>query len=80
MTRIGSRAFQQVCATKLQRIARGYIVRKGLKVQFKKFYKEGKGNSAKRKEFFESEFKDVAGKMAINLDEHTERVDTMLRY
>lgn len=66
ITHIGSQAYQGVCIVKIQRVYRGYTGRKRSRLLLKQYYKQGKGNEALRKKYYESEFSSLSGEWKLD--------------
>jgi hypothetical protein len=88
ITRIGSIAYSKVCAAKIQRLWRGYSVRKTHKVRLRNYYRDlAKAGrplddklQARRKHYYENEFSTITDKLNENLDSRSNQVNTMIRY
>ena len=68
ITHKGSKAFEVVCAIKLQALWRGYSQRKEYYDIRKAFYKDGRGNSLQRAKFYEHEFSLLSDRMSRDID------------
>lgn len=79
MTRLGSIAFQKICAIHMQRVWRGYNIRRKFKTNLKVFYRTGKGDESRRLKFYRDEFNTLSTKIQKNFDDRQDRVDLMLR-
>ena len=80
MTGLGSLSFQKVCTIKIQRLWRGYYVRKQYKVQLKQYYQQGKGTELARKRYYEKQFHSVSEKIDQNMLRRNDQVNHLLRY
>eukprot|EP01038_Epipyxis_sp_PR26KG_P004389 gene4389-6206_t len=78
VTRLGSLAYRRHCVIRIQSIIRGYFGRLIYKKKLKQFYRDGKGNETKRKQYYESEFKLITTKINQNMVDRSEKVDHML--
>lgn len=87
ITHIGSKAYAKVCAAKIQRLWRGYTVRKTYRVRLRDYYRNlphaGRpldgALQARRKMYYQNEFSTITDKLNENLASRSNQVNTMLR-
>ena len=88
ITHIGSKAFEKVCALKVQRLWRGYAIRRHFRVRLREYYHNLPRQSGRvvddaqlqrRKAYYETEFSSITDKLNQNLHSRSNQVNTMLR-
>lgn len=79
MTSLGSLSFQKVCVMRIQRLWRGFIVRKHYRHRLRQYYKEGRGDENRRKQFFEKEFITYNQKIDKTVEDRSNQVNSLLR-
>lgn len=79
MTNMGSKAFEVVCANKIQCLYRGYRVRKIFRSSLRAYYQQGRGEGARRKKFYQRELRDYTDRMGKDIARREIQVDSMIR-
>lgn len=83
ITQRGSKAFEIVCAIRLQAFSRGCLTRKTFRVGLRKFYQANKGkgthDSRQRKKFFERELSTHANRMSKEVEARGGVIDSVMK-
>jgi hypothetical protein len=82
LTHVGSKAFEQLCAGRIQRVYRGYAARKVFRIELKSFYKLGAGagqQSAARRRFFEKELSLLGNSLAKETEARARGLNNVVR-
>jgi hypothetical protein len=81
VTRQGSKAFEVICAIKVQTIFRGFSARRRFYINIRSHYQLGKGGiSNHRTKFYENELNMYTNKMDKDFDDRKKESDSLLRY
>ena len=81
ITRYGSRAFEVICAIKIQKNYRGYSARKKYYLRLKYYYKKGEGGTSLHKtKFFEKELSSYLSRLEDDFQDRKMESDSILRW
>ena len=79
ITRQGSKSFQKICITKIQKIFRGFAARKRFYFFIRSYYKKGEGGSSNHKtKFYEKELKIYMMKLDADFQERKIESDSVI--
>jgi hypothetical protein len=87
ITHKGSRAFEIVCAIRLQALFRGYRCRKVYRSKLRTYYRSNKGSdegdssgNQRRKLFYQQELSSYTNEMEKQINQRSTEVNSMMRY
>ena len=79
ITRQGSKSFQIICSTNIQKIFRGYLARKKFYSNIRSYYKKGEGGTSHHKtKFYEKELQMYLMKIEKDIQESKEESDSVI--
>ena len=81
ITRFGSKAFEIICAVKVQCLYRGYVARKEYYFNIRSYYQNGHGGTSCHKtKFYEKELSAYMNKIDDDSHERKRESDSIIRY
>lgn len=81
LTHKGSKAFQVICAVKIQSLYRGFRCRRQYRSSLRSFYRNnGAIQNPQRRKFYEQELSSCATEIQKHFDKRTSEVDSFMRY
>lgn len=78
ITRKGSVAYSIVCATKIQALYRGYVIRRPFYYKKRAYYAEGKGSETARNQFYSKEMTTITNAMSKDIDRRDREIDHLV--
>lgn len=78
ITRKGSAAYSVICATKIQALFRGYVVRRPFYYEKRAYYAEGKGCEAARNKFYSKEMTNITNAMNKDIERRGREIDHLV--